>query len=81
MYITTMIYCHFITNQFLTISYMNVHQKQCVVLQGLRECTKYALYHVRFIYPLSGIKNVNLSVCLYRGYLFSFSGGGVLKHK
>ena len=56
-----------------TIQFHKCTPKQCVVLRGPREYTKYALYNVRFIYPVFGIKmSIRLYVCI--------GGGGVLKH-
>ena len=55
-----------------TIQLHKCTPKQCVVLRGLRESIKYALYNVRFIYPVFGIK---MSICLYV-FIFFFGGGG-----
>ena len=55
-----------------TIQLHKCTPKQCVVLWGLRESIKYALYNVRFIYPVFGIKNV----VFYCMFVFIYLGGG-----
>ena len=47
-----------------TIQLHKCTPKQCVVLRGLRESTKYAVYNVRYIYPVFGFKNVDF-LCIY----------------
>ena len=53
-----------------TIQLHKCTPKQCVVLRGLRESTKYAVYIVRCIYPVFGLKC--RFFCIYLG-------GGLLK--
>ena len=47
------------SNSCSPINFINVHQKQCAVLWGLRESRKYALYNVRIVCLVFGIKNVD----------------------
>ena len=50
-----------------TIQLHECTPKQCVVLRGLRESTKYAVYNVRCIYPVFGFKNIDFSVFIFLG--------------
>ena len=57
-----------------TIQLHKCTPNQCVVLRGLRESTKYAVYNVRCIYLVFGFKNVDFFL-----YLFLFFLGGGAK--
>ena len=58
------------SNPCTPFNFIKCTPKQCVVLRGLRESTKYAVYYVRCIYPVFGFENVDF-FCIY-----FFLGGG-----